>query len=120
LGLGSLLIIFPRSVVTFLGVPSVESAFYPSILGAVLLGIGIALLEEKYGARGVTTGLGLVGALTINLCGGIVLAVWLLAGELNLPLRGALLLWTLVVLLLSLSLFELNAEFRGGEGKRTG
>ena len=44
LALGLLLIVFPRSVMAFLGVPIPESAFYTSILGSVLTGIGLALL----------------------------------------------------------------------------
>ena len=45
--LGSLLIVFPTGLVSLLGVPAAEPAFYPSILGAVLFGIGIALLIER-------------------------------------------------------------------------
>ncbi len=113
LALGGLLVVFSRSIVVFLGVPSAESAFYPSLLGAVLFGIGLALLVERYSGRHVTMGLGLVGAVTINVCGGIVLAGWLLVGELGLPLRGMVFLWVLVALLLGLSGFELIAEVRG-------
>lgn len=51
--LGCLLVTFPGSVVSALGVPGAESAFYPSILGAVLLGIGIALLIEIVKGRGL-------------------------------------------------------------------
>jgi hypothetical protein len=112
LSLGCLLVVFPRSVVAFLGVPSAESAFYPSMLGAVLIGIGIALLVEQYGRCRETAGLGLVGAVTINLCGGGVLAVWLLVGELGLPLRGSVFLWALVLLLLWISGLELLAKLR--------
>ena len=116
--LGVPLATFPKSVVDLLGDPHSDAAFYfyPSILGAVLFGIGIALLEERHSGRGVTTGLGLMGAVTINLCGGIVLAGWLLVGELTLPLRGMVFLWTLVVLLLCLSGFELIAELRRRRG----
>jgi hypothetical protein len=44
--LGVLLLVFPRSVVLTLGVPQSDSSFYPSILGAVLIGIGVALVIE--------------------------------------------------------------------------
>jgi hypothetical protein len=43
--LGVLLIVFPNSVVTFLGLPPADPSFYPSVLGAVLFGIGIAFFE---------------------------------------------------------------------------
>ena len=59
-----------------------------------------------------SSGLGLAGAVSINLCGGIVLAAWLVFGSLALPLRGQILLWALVVLLLSLSTFEIISQSR--------
>jgi len=40
--LGVLLAVFPRNVVEVLGVPDTDATFYPSILGAVLIGIGMA------------------------------------------------------------------------------
>lgn len=108
--LGVLLVFFPRGVVSFLGIPVAESAFYPSILGGVLFGIGIALLLERGEGRRLTRGLGLSGAIAINLSGGAVLAVWLIVGDLGLPLRGYVVLWTLVVLLVGISAVELVAR----------
>ena len=108
--LGVLLILFPTDLVSALGIPPAEVAFYPSILGAILFGIGIALLIER--AR-ESTGLGLAGAISINLSGGLVLAAWLLFGALNLPLRGQLFLWALVIVLVGISSFELLAQARG-------
>jgi hypothetical protein len=105
--LGVLLMAFPATVVEALGVPTATPAFYPSLLGAVLLGIGIALWLER---SGVHSGLGLDGAVAINMCGGIVLAIWLLAGDLGLPLRGQVLLWGLVVVLVGLSGLELTVR----------
>ena len=108
--LGVLLIAFPSPVVSALGVPYVEPAFYPSILGAVLFGIGIALIIER--VRG-SSGLGLAGAISINLSGGLVLAGWLLFGSLNVPLRGKVFLWVLVLVLVGVSSLELLANIRG-------
>jgi len=102
LALGAVLIIFPASVVDFLGVPQAVSSFYPSILGAVLFGIGIALIIEIY----KTTGLGLLGAIAINLCGALTLAGWLSFGDLLLPLRGQIFLWSLVFVLVGISTIE--------------
>jgi hypothetical protein len=112
LALGGLLVVFPGPLVDYLGLPMPERAFYPSILGAVLVGIGIALLVARHDGRGSSRGLGLVGAVTINLCGGVVLAAWLLVGRLQLPVRGTVFLWLLVVLLVGLSVLELRAELR--------
>ena len=111
LGLGLLLIFFPDSLVHMLGIPPAESAFYPSILGAVLFGIGLALILTWL--RRDAGGLGLGGAIAINLCAGIVLALWLVAGNLELPLRGSLFLWAIVALLVGISLTELIASRSG-------
>jgi hypothetical protein len=113
--LGGLLSFFPRDVVRALGVPSAEPAFYASILGAVLFGIGLALLIE----RGRGGGLGLAGAIAINLCGGTALGLWLLFGRLTLPARGQILLWGLVVLLVGISAVELASHRTGPTGRRS-
>jgi hypothetical protein len=110
LALGVLLAVFPSGLVSALGIPGADVAFYPSILGAVLFGIGIALLIER--VRGAS-GLGLAGAISVNLSGGAVLAAWLLFGSLAVPVHGRLLLWALVVLLIGISGFELGAHVRG-------
>ena len=107
LALGVLLITFPKTLVSVLGVPKSDSTFYPSILGAVLFGIGIALLIERF--RG-SQGLGLLGASSINLSGGIVLALWLIFGKLVLPVRGLVFLWVLVIVLVGISSLELVAR----------
>ena len=107
--LGVLLMAFPAAVVEALGIPPAAVAFYPSILGAVLFGIGIALW---IGRSGSASGLGLAGAVSINLCGGVVLALWLTFGKLGLPARGYVFLWCLVVLLIGLSAIELLAQAR--------
>ena len=106
--LGFLLMLFPSSLIEALGVPTADSAFYPSILGAVLFGIGIALLVE----RRIGGGLGLRGAVSINLCGGMVLGFWLVFGDLDLPFRGLVFLWGLVVVLVGVSLIEILASRR--------
>lgn len=48
--LGVLLLLtipFPDQILRFLGVPAVEQSFYASLFGAVLIGIGIALVLES-------------------------------------------------------------------------
>ena len=105
LGLGAMLVLFPEGAVLALGVPSVESAFYPSILGSVLFGVGLALLLE----RNTGTGLGLHGAVAINLSGGLVLGLWLIFGGLQLPFRGEIYLWGLTIVLVGISVFEIMA-----------
>ena len=101
--LGVLLVIFPGWLVSFLGIPDAVPGFYAGILGGVLFGIGIALLIQFFQDGG---GLGLAGAVSINLSGGIVLAGWLVFGNLHLPLRGLIFLWALALLLVGLSSVE--------------
>lgn len=110
--LGILLLAFPSQLVESLGLPQSAQSFYPTILGAVLFGIGVALLVECRGRPSGFVGLGLGGAVAINLCGGIVLAVWLLSGRLAIPFRGQAGLWGLVVILIVISALEINVHHR--------
>jgi hypothetical protein len=106
--LGALLLAYSPKIINLLGVPTSENYFFPNILGAVLIGISFALAIEAY--RNNTNrfvGLGLIGAICINICGGIVLLLWLLFGGLNLPLKGLIFLWTLDIILLVISSIEL-------------
>ena len=114
--LGCLLVIFPLKVFQFLGLPIEAPPFYASILGAVLVGIGIALLTEHLRGSGEMVGLGLGRAIVINLYGGLVLATWLVSGKLSIPLRGHLVLWGLVVILVAISGLELFVHLRKRDG----
>ena len=49
--LALLLILFPAEIVEFLGLPFTSTNFYPSILGAVLSGTGVALFLELIGSK---------------------------------------------------------------------
>jgi len=105
--LGGLLLLFPF-VSDILGVPHTDTLFYPTILGGVFTGIAVALvIEALKREQSHFTGLGLIGAICINLCGGIVLTYWLLFGNLVLPLQGAVFLWVLAGMLLVINVFEL-------------
>ena len=108
--LGVLLLVFPASFVEAIGIPTADLSFYPSILGAVLFGIGLALLVQ----RRSPSGLGLAGAIVINLRGGITLALWLLLGSLALPTHGFIGLWRLAAVLVGLSAVELLAHGKRG------
>lgn len=107
LTLGIILVTFHPVVVEFLGIPVTDHPFYPTILGGVLFGIGVALFVEYFRGIAETAGLGLVGAVTINLCGGLVLVFWLTRGSLSISLHGRIVLWLLVFILVFLSGLEL-------------
>ena len=108
--LGILLLAFPLGVAQWLGLPLPASNFYPTILGGVIFGIGIALLVEAFGQTRGFRGLGLGGAIVINLCGAGVLAIWLVFGPLELPLRGLIILWAVAIVVLGLGILELAAR----------
>ena len=108
--LGILLLLFPFGVAGPLGIPHPSSNFYPTILGGVILGIGIALLLEAYGQGRRIRGLGLGGAIVINICGAGILALWLILEPLNIPLRGLLTLWGVAVVVLGIGILEILAK----------
>jgi uncharacterized membrane protein len=101
--LGIILLIYSPSIIKELGLPVTHQYFYPNILGAVLFGIGIALIIEFSSKESSFVGLGLGGAITINLCGGIVLLLWLIWGQLSLPVTGKIILWILAIFLIGIS-----------------
>ena len=112
--LGGVLLLAPAGALDWLGLPPADHLFYPVLLGAVLFGIGLALLLERYGGRAGLRGLGLDGAIAINLCGGGALLAWLLAARPALPLRGQVLLWLTAALVVGIGLVELAVKARAG------
>lgn len=101
---GGLLLIAPLTTIKVLGLPQAANAFWPRVLGAVLLGISAATFIE--GAWEGSRGLGLAGLIVINLIGAAVIAVVALFGGAG-TRRGSLALWSIVVLLIVLVLFEI-------------
>ena len=110
LALGVLLLLFPLGAAEIFGVPLPESNFYPTILGGVIFGIGVALLIERYGFEKGIRGLGLGGAIAINICGSLVLLGWLIFAPPAIPLRGSIILWGIGILVLGIGLLELAAK----------
>ena len=107
--LGVLLLFYPSGLVEALGLPVLDSAFYPSVLGGVLFGIGLALLVAWRGGR---HGLGLDGAIAINLCGAGAVAAWLLVAPEVFSPRGRVTLWVVAVLVIGIGLVELRHRFK--------
>jgi hypothetical protein len=121
LAIGGLLLLVPAGLAEILGVPRSNLDFYPTILGGVILGIGIALLVERFGHAAGIRGLGLGGAIVINFCGATVLLVWLLSGTLRLPAKGQVILWAIVVLVYAIGIAETAAKsWRYEEGPGEG
>ena len=110
LAIGALLLGFPLGVGTLLGLPEAATSFYPSLLGAVLVGIGVALLLARAGRPG----LGLDGAIAINLVGAGALLAWLVVRPPAMPPRGAIVLWSVAVVVLAIGAVELAHRRRSG------
>jgi hypothetical protein len=105
--LGILLLLIPFGMAHFLGVPEPVTYLYPCVLGAVLFGIGMSLLLEDWGGRQGVRGLGIGGAIVINFCGAGALLGWLLLSPFDLPMRGQMLLWSIVVVVMLVGVVEL-------------
>jgi hypothetical protein len=110
--LGLALLLFPAGLPRWLGLPTADPPFFASILGAVLAGVGLALLAERFCSRFGMTGLGTGGALLINFCGAGALVAWLASGRLALPTRGSVLLWAAGIVVLALGLLETALSLR--------
>jgi hypothetical protein len=108
--LGVLLLLFPLGIGEVLGVPQAQDDFYPTILGGVIFGIGIALFIERFGADRNIRGLGLGGAIAINLCGSLTLLIWLIFSPPAIPLRGSILLWVIGILVFGIGIVELAGK----------
>ena len=104
--LGLVLLLYPLGLDELLGLPQSISNFYPTILGGVILGIGIALLVERFGFNQNIRGLGIAGAIVINYCGGITLLIWLLFFPIDIPLYGFVLLWIVAIVVLLIGIVE--------------
>lgn len=112
LALGAALLFLPKSTISFFGLPATDTTFYVTVLGAVVFGIGIALwIEQRNDNR--WRGLGLVGAVVINILGGGTVFVWLLIDPFEMPLRGYFVLWVVAIVVLGTALVELLAMARG-------
>jgi hypothetical protein len=105
--LGALLLLVPFGMARYLGVPEPASSLYAVVLGAVLLGIGLSLLLEVRKKHLGARGLGIGGAIIINFCGAGALLGWLLVTPLELPVRGQVLLWSIVAVVMLVGVVEL-------------
>jgi hypothetical protein len=110
LALGIMLIFFPAQLMVAFELPKAETFFYVNILGAVLFGIGIALLLERFASQKKITGLGIGGAIAINLCGAGTVIYWLLFGNLELPQTGKIFLWSIALIVFGIAIAELVSK----------
>jgi hypothetical protein len=69
----------------------------------------MALLLERFQDRRSLAGLGIGGAILINICGAGALVFWLLFDRMDIPLRGYISLWVIALIVISISVFEFLA-----------
>jgi len=105
LAAGAALVIAPLTSIKLLGLPASANAFWPRLLGGVLLGLAAATFLEGASERG--RGIGMAGLILINTAGAAVLAFSAAFGGSAPTLRGRLVQWSIVVVLFVLSLFEI-------------
>ena len=105
-GIGIIMMTFPVTASRIAGLPHGNTGFWLRLFGAALLGVACAFAIE--GIDTITArGLGLGGAIVINLVAILMLVALLIFRRAG-TRRGALLLWLLVLILFGLMLFEIG------------
>ncbi|MDX2258165.1 MAG: ABC transporter permease [Hyphomicrobiaceae bacterium] len=102
---GAVLLLLPLTAAQVLGLPKPRSGLWPRLLGAVLLGLAAATYME--GAAQGSRGLGLAGAIAINLVAAAVITTLLVLEGAAETVRGRLILAILAGLLVLLALVEI-------------
>lgn len=102
---GLLLVLAPLATIKLFGLPRTDSGFWPRVAGTLLVGLAGALFLE--GAMAGAHGLGLAGCIVVNLFGAAVLASSLLVDAGPPSARGRALTWTVVLILVVLSILEI-------------
>jgi hypothetical protein len=105
LSAGLALVLVPLSTIKLLGLPPTGSGFWPRLLGALLIGIAGALFLE--GSVPGSRGLGLAGCLIVNFCAVSMMGTLLVLEAGPPSARGRAVMWTIVVLLVWLSVLEI-------------
>jgi hypothetical protein len=72
----------------------------------------LALTIEYFRRPALPAGLGLLGAVAINLCGAAFVIGWLASGCLAIPVRGQVFLWAVALILIAISSAELYSAWR--------
>ena len=103
LGTGLALVAAPRTLARLFGLPSADQPFWPRLLGALLIGLGVASLLEVR----MQGGLGLAGSIAVNLAGAAMIGALLVLGRAGRTMRGRFLLWLAAAALVVLSFVEI-------------
>ena len=104
---GLALLIAPKTLARALGLPPADEPFWARLLGATLVGLGVASALGSHYLPG--QGIGLYGNATINLVVAACLGGLLILGQAAPSKRGRCLLWIAAGLLTLLGLVEIIA-----------
>jgi hypothetical protein len=104
-GVGLLLVLVPLTSIKLLGLPRSDTAFWPRLLGALLIALALATYMDATIRLG--HGLSLTGALVINVALALTLVGLLTSGQGPQTRRGRILLWLTTAVLATLALVEL-------------
>jgi hypothetical protein len=102
---GLLLTLAPNGTIRLLGLSPAAHAFWPRLLGILLLGIAGAIFLE--GSHPGSHGLGLAGCLIVNFSAVLMLTAVLVFEAGPVSARGRVVMWALVVVLAWLCALEL-------------
>lgn len=105
LGIGLILLAAPRTLAKVLGLPVAEDAFWPRLVGAMLIGLAAAMIVELRLQPGHA--LGLSGIAAIDLAVGATLWAMLILGRAGSTKRGRLAIGTAAFVLTLLALVSI-------------
>ena len=105
LAVGLVLLAVPLTAIKVLGLPRPPTAFWPRLLGGLLLGLAAATFMDTNVRLG--HGLGLGGSFVINLSSGFTLGTILFLKQGPDTRRGGAVLWTLAAAIIGLALIEI-------------
>jgi glucose uptake protein GlcU len=105
LSAGLVLLTIPLTTIKVLGLPRSETAFWPRLLGAVLIGLAAATFMDASVRLG--HGLALGGSFAINVVSALTLCGILTLQKGPTPLRGRIVLWGLVAVLILLAFLQI-------------
>ncbi len=105
LAVGIPLLLMPRVLARVLGLPPAESPFWPRLIGGLLIGLATAaLIEVRFKS---SIGLGLAGAVSMNVAAAATIGSLLIMGQGGPTRRGRFALWLVAAVLMIQALVEI-------------
>lgn len=102
-----LLLFIPSLTIRALGLPPAPAAFWPRLVGGLLLAISVAAIASDQGWMKPGTGIGIGAFVAINLTLAFVLASLLAVGGQVPTRRGRAVLWLLAIVMAALGFTEI-------------